>query len=116
MSLMPYQEALRLWGADRLAQWDWLDIVDIDPDSVTVETHFNAGYACCGGRDEGCYCSFAESPSAYVSVRGRLVRDVDCGGYTMRRGQEVEAAIDLEDFDFTTFLAELVEVGGGVGA
>lgn len=58
---MKYEEALKKWGAEKAKIEDW--------ESVSVDFEMDQGYACCGGRDPDCYCSFAESPSFYVEVK-----------------------------------------------
>lgn len=104
---MKYDEALRLWGKKRIED-HWAGSyrpveLDIDPATVTVTMDFNAGYACCGGSDPDCYCSFAESPSATVKIYG-TTRD----GWS---GYNVD--IDADDFDFASVLKEIVEAGDG---
>lgn len=61
-----YEEAVRLWGIAKLRESGYG--VD-DAAIVTVDFEFNEGYACCGGRDPDCYCSFAESPSASIAIK-----------------------------------------------
>lgn len=96
---MKYDEALREWGARKLEAAGY---GDVNRQSVIVEMEFNEGYACCGGRDPDCYCSFAESPSASVMIRG--------SSYNMRNAR---VEIDHWSFDFATILKEIVEAGGG---
>lgn len=119
---MTYEEALALWGAAFLVKQNrHLVGAVIDPGTVSVSTDFSEGYACCGGSDPLCYCSFAESPRADVTVRGALAEELTVkwgrGAFTsvqtFPKGQPLAATLPLEDFDFTTFLAELVEAGGG---
>lgn len=90
---MNYEQAIKVWGANRLSDKRHT----VNPDTVTVTTKFNEGYACCGGKVEGCYCSYAESPSAYVIVQSG------------KRSFE----INIEDFDFAEILGEIVEAAGG---
>jgi hypothetical protein len=90
---MQFEKALKVWGAAKLSN----DKVTVNPDTVTVMTDFNEGYACCGGSDPDCYCSYAESPSAHVVI--------------MSGSRRYE--IDLEDFDFATILGEIVQAGNG---
>lgn len=41
----------------------------VDPDAeVHITESFSEGYACCGGRDPDCYCSFVEPASHEVIV------------------------------------------------
>lgn len=66
---MEYNEALGRWGAAKAGE---------DPnlwEQFSVDLEVNPGYACCGGRDEGCYCSYAESPSVELVIRhnGRTI-------------------------------------------
>ncbi|KQO98442.1 hypothetical protein [Leifsonia sp. Leaf264] len=91
---MSYEAALKQWGADKLNRYG----DTVDPADVTVTMNFETGYACCGGRDPGCYCSNATDPVAEVLVDG--------GGRKRYR-------IDLQDFDFVSVLAEIIEAGGG---
>ena len=65
---------------------------------ITVRMNFDEGYACCGGTNDGCYCSFAESPSADVRIS-------DVNG--------LYVTIDHDDFDFAKILGEIIEAGGG---
>lgn len=101
---MKYDEALKLWGASKL-QYAYLPLNndrDIDVESVNVHMNFNEGYACCGGSDPNCYCSFAESPSTNIRITGRTKK------YT-----QLTYDIDVDDFDFATMLKELCEVADG---
>lgn len=71
---MKYEEAVKLWAAKRLP--------DMKPDDIaSVEFEYDEGYACCGGSDPLCYCSYAESPSfnavAYLKSGGRQKIYVD---------------------------------------
>lgn len=97
---MQYNDALREWGALKLEEYE--KDVKIERSSVHVELDFKQGYACCGGRDPDCYCSFAESPSANVTIKG-----VDAKGHRYNR------EIDHYSFDFATVLKEIVAAGGG---
>lgn len=36
--------------------------------SVKMTNEYNEGYACCGGTDPNCYCSFAESATMNLKV------------------------------------------------
>lgn len=90
---MQFEKALKIWGAERLST----KTHTVNPDTVTVETEFNQGYACCGGTDPNCYCSYAESPSAYVVITSGKLRDT----------------ISVEDFDFAEILGEIVKAGNG---
>lgn len=90
---MQFEKALKVWGAQRLSYGK----TKIDPETVQVETHFDEGYACCGGSDPNCYCSYAESPKAYVIITSG----------------EHRQTIDLEDFDFAEILGEIVRAGNG---
>lgn len=96
---MNYEEALKEWGARKLEEYNEVEIVR---KSVHVELEFKEGYTCCGGRDPGCYCSFAESPSAEVLIKG-----VDA------KGRRCQREIDHNSFDFATVLREIVAAGGG---
>lgn len=96
---MKYEDALREWGARRLEENGY---GDVDRNSVVVNMEFNEGYACCGGRDPDCYCSFAESPSAEVVITGNA--------FHMKSAR---CTISSWSFDFATILKEIVEAGGG---
>ncbi|MFC4089324.1 hypothetical protein [Micromonospora sp. GCM10011541] len=102
---MRYDEALRLWGKGKIEDDEgrYGKRPDIDPASVVVSMDFNAGYACCGGSDPDCYCSYAESPSATVKISGES-RDL----------RHYSTEIDADSFDFASVLGEILDVGGGV--
>ena len=106
---MRYDEAVKIWGATRLDSnhrngWGaTCKEPSIDPATVTVRFDFDEGYACCGGSNPNCYCSFAESPSAEVAIEGH------CG--TCDR--QVAYRIDVTDFDFVVVLSEIVDAGNG---
>lgn len=99
---MHYEEALRLWGARRLEERSLTGKPAVDPTTVVVRMEFNEGYTCCGGTNPNCYCSFAESPSANVSIAGT---DVE--------GKPRYTTIDHDDFDFAAILGEIVAAAGG---
>lgn len=108
---MRYDEAVKVWGAHRLATaraagWTRRTCKEpaIDPATVIVRFDFDEGFACCGGSDPDCYCSFAQSPSAEVFIEG-LCRVCDT---THAHG------IDVQDFNFVDVLKEIVDVGNGV--
>lgn len=91
---MQYEMALKVWGAQRLSS---IYKGNVNPDTVSVGMEFNEGYACCGGSDPNCYCSYATSPSAYVVISsGKL-----------------KVEIDAEDFDFAEILGEIVKAADG---
>ena len=93
---MNYEEALKVWGANRLSDWSG---VKVNASSVTVVTEFEEGYACCGGNNPDCYCSYAESPSASVVITSSETSN--------------RCSIDLDDFDFAVVLGEIVAAGNG---
>ena len=97
--MMNYEDALKEWGARKLESA--FKGRTFDRSSVTVDIEIDPGYACCGGRDPDCYCSFAESPSAYVEICGRN-----------SKGQLQITTIDRWAFDFATVVKEIVEAGG----
>lgn len=101
---MKYEDALREWGARKIEAANWALTEKIERSTVKVEMEFNEGYACCGGSDPNCYCSFAESPSATVSITGRTAT-------TSRK--VLTASIDCDSFDFATVLREIVDASGG---
>lgn len=106
---MKYEDALKIWGAKLVARQNMHDILfeKIDLDTVQVELDLEEGYACCGGSDPSCYCSFAESPSAHVLVSCKGV------GIGKRRTSTYQAVMDSDRFDFATVLKELCEIGDG---
>lgn len=101
---MKYEDAIRVWGAYRLKNYygSNLDGDGINFDSVEVKFEFEEGFACCGGSDPNCYCSFAESPRADVAING-----------IENKGRYVSMRISIEDFDFATVLRELCEISDG---
>lgn len=101
---MKYDEAIKLWGKQKI-EGVYMGKLNIDPETVSVEFDFNEGYACCGGRDPDCYCSFAESPSANVKISGKKTG--------VKFGQTYSYTIDQWSFDFAEILAEIVAIGGG---
>lgn len=123
--MMQYSEALRRWGAARLEAHLEQDLPStgptdglIDVESVTVRLDFNEGFACCGGRDEACACSYAESPRAAVAIEGRTsepfrVRSFGGSERVVAAGWLVSLDIEPDDFDFATVLGEIVTAGGG---
>lgn len=99
---MQYDEALRLWGAMKIAQANRLNVEDLGVASVRVNFDFDEGNNCCGGADPDCYCSFAESPSANVVASAH--------GWN---GRIYHWSMDVESFDFASVLKELCELGDG---
>ncbi len=106
---MQYEEAVKIWGAgllccytcnrnDRARQ----DRGKAKTETVTVTFDFNQGYACCGGTNPDCYCSFAESPSANLVITGKC----ECG-------MLMNYSLNAEDFDFVRTLGEIVDAGEG---
>lgn len=108
--VMDYQTALRIWGEKKLREYRYAGIPkDVELYDVRVEMEFNEGYACCGGYDPDCYCSFAESPSANVVVTGKYEK--------LHYGKPTELLAEYkmsaEDFDFVSVLNEILVAGGG---
>lgn len=97
---MKYDEALKAWGLLKLAEYNHKTI---DPDTVSVSMNFDEGFACCGGANEGCYCSYAYPPRAEVTVRG----------YTKGEYWPCEWSMPADEFDFSTVLKEIVEAANG---
>jgi len=97
---MQYEDALKAWGLTRLKQAGYKSI---DPKTVIVSMDFSEGYACCGGTDPDCYCSFAESPRAEV-----LITADQTEYYT------AQTSIPLDQFDFTQILGEIVNAADGM--
>lgn len=102
---MRYDEALKEWGKIHLRQS--YRNCDFSAESVVVEMEFNEGYSCCNGTDPLCYCSFAESPSANVLIRG------SCTSHKTHKGRVLSTFIPAEGFDFVTVLREICEAGQG---
>lgn len=101
---MNYEDALKEWGAIRLQQsYYGTKGIEIDRKSVVVEMNFNPGYDCCGGKDPDCYCSFAESPSANVIIKG----------FGIRPKRNFSITIDADEFNFINILSEIVNAAGG---
>lgn len=96
------ERALQLWGAKKLLDSYGMQNKIISPASVKVEMEFNEGYACCGGSNPDCYCSYAESPSANVTISGLTTL-----------GMQVRYTISAESFDFVTVLNEMIELAEG---
>lgn len=99
---MKYDKALREWGARKIEEFH--RGVSVDRDSVAVELEFDEGYACCGGADPECYCSFAESPSVHILVTGKSTAAKSRKTYSRE--------IDSYAFGFESFLQELLSVAG----
>lgn len=101
---MQYEEALKVWGAQKLiSPWAPLRQYEtVDVSTVEVKFTFYEGYACCGGTDPHCYCSLAESPRAEVEITG----ETDLG-------RSLSYTICAEDFDFTEVLGEILCAGDG---
>lgn len=97
---MQYEDALKAWGLIRLTDAGYKNV---DPKTVNVSMDFSEGYACCGGTDPNCYCSFAESPRADVLITA------DRGEYYVAR-----VTIRLDEFDFARILGEIVDAADGV--
>lgn len=93
---MNYEDALKEWGFIKLTEYHG-PTVEIDKDLVSVQFEFSEGYACCGGANPDCYCSYAESPSSNVVIQAGQFR------YEMY----------ADDFDFSRVLKEIVEASGG---
>jgi len=106
---MKYEEALEKWGALKLySKYSNLSKEISDVREVQVTFDFTAGYQCCGGSNDDCYCSFYESPRAEVFIRG-VANEVNKG---KSRKVNVYENISLFDFDFATMIKELFEVRG----
>lgn len=104
---MKYDEALEAWGALKLKEYR-TDLQGLEFEAVSVSMDFSEGYACCGGRNPDCYCSFAEAPRAEVNIIGYVKEGSKYSDYGA-----VSRTIDLADFDFTTVLREICEAAGG---
>lgn len=88
---MNYDEALEEWGRRK--------ILEVYPKHnknkvVSVSFELDEGYACCGGQNPECYCSFAESPYAFVLISS--------GGHEVRIGSYA--------FDIASMVMELTDI------
>lgn len=101
---MQYEDAIRMWGAQKLQERYPRGVFSAD--SVTVDMEFDPGFACCGGSNPDCYCSFAESPSADVVIKGKNT--------ALKKPVSVETKISHYEFDFATILGEIVAAADGV--
>lgn len=99
---MHYEEALKAWATQRMLACRPDLAGKIDLSTITADVEIEPGYNCCGGSDPNCYCSFATSPSLEVTVGARRLT-----------GRGYEAVVIGSDFDFTSFLREVLEVGEG---
>lgn len=102
---MPFEDALKVWGAGKL-EASHGEI--IDPDSVNVITVADPGYNCCGGSDPSCYCSYATGATYGVSIQGSLM-----GALEDYWPENREVFVSLAGLDFLTLLREVVAAGGG---
>ena len=91
---MNYEEALKRWGAGKAGTEEWEDI--------DVEFDMDPGYACCGGSDPDCYCSFAESPRMNVNVY--------CKKKVNKYYKRMIVYSSSLEYDMLSFLEELFEV------
>jgi uncharacterized protein (DUF779 family) len=107
---MKYEDALREWGARRLEGLYGKDLI-VDRSTVTVDMEFDEGYACCGGSDPNCYCSFAESPRASVEISGKAINPKT--GELYKKGMPYIYNINHYDWDFAKILGEIVDASGG---
>jgi hypothetical protein len=89
-----YELALRLWGAQKLKEYYRTQVV---PDTVDVRLDFDPGYACCGGRDPDCYCSYWEAPSVNIEITG----------FSKTGGNMLNYRSNAEDFNFFMLMREL---------
>lgn len=95
---LTYDEAVQVWAKNYAAQDKSFKHKDAYKYRVDVEV--NEGYACCGGRDPQCYCSYAESPSAYI-------------GITITDGSILVKQIELRYKDMAEVVREIIVAGGG---
>jgi hypothetical protein len=63
--MLTAEEAIERWARQKLESRYKYNF-----DKVTAEFEMDPGYACCGGTDPNCYCSFQESPSFDVLING----------------------------------------------
>lgn len=96
---MDYEDALIAWGRNKLSRGDEEAASKIT--DVTVDIDFDEGYSCCGGYNINCYCSLKTPPTAEVVISGRI------------DGITTTDRIDAEDFNFSRFIREICEAGGG---
>ncbi|AXF51615.1 hypothetical protein CONSTELLA_125 [Mycobacterium phage Constella] len=85
---MKYEEAAKIWAARNFG---------IDARTIkSVKFDLDPGYACCGGTNPDCYCSYAEAPSIEVTIHH------PSGGQTKGLG-----------WDMTSILRGLFEISEG---
>ena len=111
---MNYELAVQHWGKWKLEQShlrrnEWYkeskspyydeDALNIDVSTVVVDFVFDEGYACCGGSNPDCYCSYAESPKCEITIRGEA------------RGRTYYDSVDPDQFHLPTIVQEIVEAG-----
>ena len=101
---MKYEDAVAVWGAGKLYCPTCRKSGTAELSSVTVYFEMDKGYACCGGSDPNCYCSFAEAPSFDVLIVAK------CG---VCNNSKIAYTQDAEYFNFTEVLGEIVDAGGG---
>jgi hypothetical protein len=98
--MISYEEAARRWGIEKLNAYPAVR-KNLDEDSVSVDFVMDEGYACCGGSDPDCYCSFAESPKLTAVVSYRV----------LGKSRGPKPSITLTYIDFAETLKEMFEVG-----
>jgi hypothetical protein len=96
---MRYEDALKRWGAQRLAA-SARPFSEVDESTVHVEIEFEEGWS---DPDPGSYGSFDYSGHAWVEISGR-----DTAGKQLSPVQ-----IDKYEFDFAKILGEIVAAGDG---
>src|SRR5690606_35478016 len=121
---MQYEDALRVWGADRLTAArlerdtyindltrrygsygpanETVTPVQFDPATVEVKFIYDKGIRCCTTPDPLFYCPQATEPVAEVSISG-----------VSMNGDRSYATIQAREFDFAAVLAEIIAAGGG---
>lgn len=95
-------EALQEWGRRKLKE----RYPGVEHHIVNVDVEIDPGYQCCGGSDPHCYCSYAESPSIQVEIRGFYgKRDVP------RHKMQVNSITTSEyNYNFPALIREIVAV------
>lgn len=106
---MKYNEALSLWGSDKLKKvysstgWEQFD-------NITTQIEIIEAQNCCGCSGE--YpCRYESSSEANIVIAG-------IGTNNNGRTQSIETRISMneysDDFNLESFLCEILEISGGV--
>lgn len=95
--MLSYEDMVVRWGVAKLSIYSGIR-GKFDPASVAVDFGVNEGFACCGGSDPDCYCSFAEAPYLKADITYRTLK----GG---------NGRITVTDLDFANTMREFIAAG-----